>query len=147
MMNFSNLLTAEKRHELVLSIFLSFFIIFDMEIPDELAVFVNSPLGNIIIILLAISLFATGNILLGLLGLVAADMLIKRASRDSVPLHKVAETKKLKKLAKYNHFPVTLEEEVVSEMAPLVTHQSAKADYHDHLPFTTAASIHDNSQH
>lgn len=145
MMNFRDLLKVEKRHELVLSILLSFFIVSDMEIPKELASFVNSPLGNITIILLSISLFATGNILLGLLGLVAADMIIRRASREAVPPHTVAETKKLKKLEKYNHFPVTLEEEVVSKMAPLVTHRPAKADYHDHMPFTTAASIHDNS--
>ena len=84
-------------------------------------------------------------IALGVLAIVAAYELIKRSSvkagshalRNYVP----CEHKKLADFKKYNEFPVTLEEEIIAKMAPLVKHApAANAEYKPVLSDTHDAS-------
>lgn len=78
-----DLVNVEKKHELVLGALLVLFILIDMPIPDELAKLVNTVYGNIVVVILALSLYGTGNYLLAILGIVAADALIRRSGKGT----------------------------------------------------------------
>ena len=82
-------------------------------------------IGRIIIILLSLSVFVHSSPVVGILGLVVAFVLIKRSEGSDVSyaLKNYLPTEKNKSddLNILNQFPVTLEEEVVKKMAPIVT--------------------------
>jgi len=121
MQKFLNSLTRDK-HSLVLSLLLSCFIIFDVEIPLVLAEIVDNPLGKIGVSALALCILSQ-NTLLGVMSIIAAYVLIQRSEgktgsygvRNYVP----NEHKKLGHLNAMNQFPTSLEEEVINTMLPM----------------------------
>lgn len=124
-----------SNEQLVLAVLLIVFILADVSLPGPLANMVDSVTGNIVVGLLALALFANGNPLLGMLGLVATYMLVSRSGRMSggghaAKKHMVSENSKVMDFSKYNDYPVSLEEEMVEKMAPLVKHPPAiNVDY------------------
>jgi len=146
-MNFLKpLLKAEERHKRVLEFLLAIYIIFNIELPSELARMVDSQMGNVVVVLLALTMFSAGPIA-GILALIAAHTMIKRSSFQTGSYYKYhngeAEEIKREMLEKYNSFPKTLEEEVVENMAPLVKHDgNSNLDYKPVLdPLHDAADI------
>jgi hypothetical protein len=116
-----------KTNEIFIMCILSVYIIFDIRTPQVLAEIVDSNLLVKIIatIIIFTSYFYIKPVIFVLL-LVAFWEFIKRAKKTNQfkPVYKYLPThdKKDKTLNALNQFPHTLEEEMVSTMAPLVRH-------------------------
>ena len=145
MKNLNDLLKAEKRHQLLLGVVFVIYILMNVRTPGALAGLVDNMYGNIAVIVIALSVFTQSNPVVGILALVAAYELIKRSNvgtgdyaiRNYLP----TEKSKVMDFSKYNDFPVTLEEQVVAKMAPLVKHDApANSNYKPVLD-----SLHDAS--
>ena len=122
---FKKLIKADKRHEILLGIVFVIYIILNVKTPTPLANLIDTPLGYIIIAVTALSVFGSTNFVVGVLAFIAAYELIKRSDNSPIsPVKKFvpSENKKVMNFSKYNDFPITLEEEVVAKMAPLVKH-------------------------
>lgn len=112
----------KSNHHLVLTILLCVFIVFDIQVPGALANMIDNPIGKISVAALSLCLLSM-NTLLGVIGLVAAYVLIQRsanttgtqAEKDYLP----SEAKKKAVLSAMNQFPVTVEEEVIARMLPM----------------------------
>uniref|UniRef100_A0A6C0KE13 Uncharacterized protein n=1 Tax=viral metagenome TaxID=1070528 RepID=A0A6C0KE13_9ZZZZ len=112
----------KSNHHLVLTILLCVFIVFDIQVPGALANMIDNPIGKISVAALSLCLLSM-NTLLGVIGLVAAYVLIQRsanttgtqAEKDYLP----SEAKKKAVLSAMNQFPVTVEEEVIAKMLPM----------------------------
>ena len=128
---FKKLLSFEKVHQLVIVVLLVLYLLLDVEIPFYLANLVDTTVGNIVVVLLAVTLLLSSNVIIGLLGCVAAYELIQRSRSvtGNLQLKQIQNAEKIKvdMLNNYNDYPVSLEEEVVSKMAPLV-HDSSNVN-------------------
>ena len=80
---FNALMKQEKQHEMVLFAVLVIYIMFDISTPAMLAEHVDSVYGNIIVAILALSLFLSTHPVIGILGLFAAYELIKRSKHNA----------------------------------------------------------------
>ena len=126
MENLKDLMKKANRHQLLLSSLFLLYIVFNVRTPALLATLVDNLAGHVVIIILAIGLMLYANPVLGVLGLITAYELLKRSSvatgthaiRNFLP----SEIKKGQHFTAFNQFPVTLEEEVVHKMVPMVTH-------------------------
>jgi hypothetical protein len=110
-----------RKHEMLLTVLLVLYIILNVPTPDLIAPHVDTPLGNIVVIVIALSLFTHSHAVVGVLGLFAAYTLIRRSSASSaaVEAYVPSEKRKSEELSEYNQFPVTLEEQMVALRAPL----------------------------
>jgi uncharacterized membrane protein len=128
MKNLNDLLKAEKRHQLLLGVVFVIYILMNTRTPQTLAGLVDNLYGNIAVVVIALSVFAHSNPVVGILALVAAYELIKRSNVDTgdhaVRNYLPSEKSKVMDFSRYNDFPVTLEEQVVTKMAPLVKHDA-----------------------
>jgi len=113
-----------KHHEVLLFLLLVFYILLDIKTPKQLAKFIDTILGKTIVLLIVLAVFSTSNPIISILTLIAGIELIRRSmnSTGTKAMYKYLPTqdKKDKNLNAMNQFPPTLEEEVVSTMAPLV---------------------------
>ena len=128
------LLKAEKSHILVLDALFSLYIFVDIETPVALAKLVDNTLGNVAVMLFALTIFYIAGPVVGVLAVLAAYSLIKRSSRATGTLYRQpeyeAEEIKMKMLSEYNSFPRTLEEDVITEMSPIIRDDGGmNADY------------------
>ena len=93
------------------------------DMPESIATMVDTMAGKIIVVIIALSLFAYANPVIAILGLYVAYIIITRSSMatGSVALEKYmpSEEKKMSEFSAYNQFPYTLEQEVVKKMAPI----------------------------
>ena len=93
------------------------------DMPEPMATMVDTMAGKIIVVIIALSLFAYANPVIAILGLYVAYIIITRSSMatGSVALEKYmpSEEKKMSEFSAYNQFPYTLEQEVVKKMAPI----------------------------
>jgi len=122
------LMKGEKTHSLVLEILFVLYIIFDVETPHAIAEIVDTTMGNVVVVILALTMFSAAGPIAGILALLAAHTLIKRSSLQTGGAFKAvaneAEEIKMQMLEQYNDYPRTLEEEVVSKMAPIVNNNN-----------------------
>lgn len=131
MYNYYDLIKAEKRHQLLLAVIFILYILIQTKTPSMLAGYIDTPVGNIIVAVVAISTFYYSNPIVGLLGLIAAYELVRRSKIDNVEnSYKQlvsSESSKFKVMEKLNEDKkvVTLEEEMVEQMAPLVKHDAS----------------------
>ena len=115
----------EKKNvpQLILTILFILYLVFGYKIPSGIAEKIDTMTGKIVISILALLLFAYSNPILGILGLVTAYELIKGSSvtTGSAVLAKYypTEEKKWTPFTAENQFPYTLEQEIVSKMAPV----------------------------
>lgn len=118
------MLMPNKSEELLLLFVLVVYILTEVKTHSPLAKMIDNVYGNATVTILAIVIGLKTNVLIGGVSLIAGYELVKRSSvatgshavRNFVP----SENKKLEDFEKYNDVPVTLEEEIVSKMAPLV---------------------------
>ena len=99
------------------------------KIPEGVATMVDSPIGKVVVVLVALMLFAYSNPILGVLALLVAYQMIKSASIKTgmagLEQYYPTEQKKWSPFTPAHQFPYTLEQEVVKNM----TTQKFNTDY------------------
>lgn len=124
MANLKSLFKFEKHYEYLLGVIFLIYIIFQIQTPHSLALLINNFFGYAVIIFLALSLFFAVNPIVAVLGLVVAVELIRRSkptSRSSdLGAQLPPQDRKTFDMMAQNQFPLTLEEEVVKNRAPLI---------------------------
>ena len=120
----NTLMRQEKQHEMVIFVLLILYIVFTPSVPHALAEYAESTTGQIIIIILAITLFVSTNPVVGILGFLAAYEFIRRSSHVTgiygIKTFSPTEQKKQEVMAAMNPAPVkTLEEELVDTLVPI----------------------------
>jgi hypothetical protein len=118
---FRTLMRQEKQHEMVIFVLLILYIVFTPSVPLALAQYAESIYGQIIVIILAITLFLSTNPVVGILGLLAAYEFIRRSSRATgiygIETFSPTEKKKQEVMTAMNPAPTkTLEEELVDSL-------------------------------
>lgn len=145
---FKDLMKKSKSHELALILILIAYILLNVETPHFLAKLIDNLYGNIILLVITIYVFSHSNPVLGIVLLVAVYELINRSGDKTgtaaIKRFMPTELTKSNDLNAFNQFPVTLEEEVVKKMAPLVeTNGPYELDYKPDSPdLHDAVNIH-----
>ena len=111
----------EKQHEMVIFVLLILYIVFTPSVPRAIAEYAESLTGQIIVVILAITLFLSTNPVVGILGFLAAYEFIRRSSRATgvygIETFSPTEEKKQKVMTAMNPEPMkTLEEELVDSL-------------------------------
>ncbi len=118
----------QSQLHLVLMTLIVLFIVSDINVPAPLASMIDTTVGNLVVIVFALGLLVNEKPIIGVLGLIAAYELIKRSSVKTgsfaVRRYLPSEEKKDSQFSALNQFPVTLEEELVQTMLPVVADQS-----------------------
>jgi hypothetical protein len=136
MESFSSLLKKEHLSEFVLIIILIIYLILGFKTPEPIASVIDTLVGKIVLLIIVLYLFMNANPLLAVLSLFVAFDLIRRSSLttgiDAIQKFGLSEEKKMSQFTAYNQFPYTLEQEVVTKMAPIMKSGSSltKASYH-----------------
>ena len=113
------LLTVENLIGLVLAVL----ILFDVKMNMAMTQFVNSPLGIVICIILTIILFVFLHPILGFLFLIYLYENVKHLNKMFANLTRQSQTRKATGVMKdmnKNSYNVQVEEEVITNMAPIV---------------------------
>jgi len=120
-----------RKHEMLLTALIVLYIVLNVPTPQIIAPYVDTPLGNIVVVLFALSFFMHSHPVVGILSLFAAYVLIRRSSATTgsaaIEAYVPSELRKSKELSAYNQFPVTLEEQMVALRAPLADTQVGSA--------------------
>jgi uncharacterized membrane protein len=129
-----NKIKVEKKEHLVLVVLLIMYILLDIHLPSIIVGVVDNIFGKIVLYILAYIIFINVNPVVGVLAFIAVYTMINRASKQSgtfaIRNYLPSEESKVLDFSKFNDFPVTLEEEEVSRMAPLVRNEtSTGSDY------------------
>jgi hypothetical protein len=141
-----NLLEKRNMSQLMLVVLFIIYLVIGLQMPDPLATVIDSPVGKIIVSLIALLLFGYSNPILGVLGIMVAYQLIKSSSEKTgmAALEKYYPTEE-KKWSPFNaihQFPYTLEQEVVKQMASQKFNANyVKAPYRPMLDDTHDASL------
>ena len=117
---FRDLFTKKQTPELVLSILFVLYLVMGFHVPDGVATIIDTSIGKIVVVLVALMLFAYSNPVLGVLALLVAYQLIKGASVKTgmagLEEYYPTEAKKWTPFTPTQQFPYTLEQEVVKNM-------------------------------
>ncbi len=109
--------------EIVLSLLIVLYLVFQMRTPTNVAKLINHPIGMLVIIVLTIYLFLNVHPILGILLIIAAYELIRRSSNKTVKhvrFEEPTQNKKDSDMQKMNPPKQTsLEEDVISKMGPI----------------------------
>ena len=116
-----DLFTKKNMPELVLASLFVLYLVMGYKMPEQAATIVDSTIGKIVVVLVALMLFAYSNPILGILGLLVAYQLIKSSSVKTgmagLEEYYPTESKKWTPFTPTNQFAYTLEQEVVKKMA------------------------------
>jgi hypothetical protein len=129
-MNIDTNALFEKKNlgQLTLIILFLVYLIMGYNIPYSLAILIDSIWGKVIVIGLAIILFAQSNPILGILGFFVAYKLIMSSTIESgnygIQNYIPTEEKKYAKMINNNVYPYTLEQEIVKLRAPIYKYNS-----------------------
>jgi len=118
---FRTLMRQEKQHEMVIFVLLILYIVFTPSVPHALAEYAESTMGQVIVVILAITLFLSTNPVVGILGFLAAYEFIRRSSRTTgvygIETFSPTEKRKQAAMTAMNPAPEkTLEEELVESL-------------------------------
>ena len=129
----TGLFKKENMGELALAILFIVYLILGFKTPDAIADMVDSMIGKVVMFVVVIYLFLHANPLLAVLALFVAVDLVRGASVatgiDALKRFAPSEEKRSTQFTAYNQFPYTLEQEMVSKMAPIQHTVSAEAPY------------------
>jgi hypothetical protein len=129
MQQFLRKIKMEKREHLILSILLIIYILLEVHLPSVAAKAVDTIYGRIVLYVLALNIFFNISKVAGVLALVAAYTMIKRAGLDlgtfAMKEYLPSEERKVMDFSKFNDYPYTLEEEEVARMAPLIRNETS----------------------
>ena len=151
MESYKDLFKKSNQHHLILLGVLVLYILLNIQTTPVLAKLIDTVYGNIAIVLLAFVFLTHSNPIVGVVALYAAYELIQRSSvttgSAAISRYLPTEMKKGNHLSAFNQFPITLEEEVVKQMAPLV--ETAGPSHLHYIPASdniySAMSITDTS--
>lgn len=147
--SFKELFKREHMGEFILVILMIIYLIMGFKTPELVAELIDNVIGKVVIIVMVIYLFMYANPILAVIAaLVAFDLMRRSSSSNGSTLgdlqsYAPSEQKKMSQFTAFNQFPYTLEQEVVSKMAPIVRSGSSltSASYkpvldnlHDALP-------------
>ncbi len=109
---------------MVIFVLLVLYIVFTPAVPSALAQYVESTVGQVIVVILAITLFISTNPVVGILGFLAAYEFIRRSSHVTgvygIKTYSPTEEKKQAVMTAMNPAPMkTLEEELVDSLVPI----------------------------
>jgi hypothetical protein len=120
-----NLMEKKNIPQLILTLLFVLYLVLGYQMPSSIAEKIDTTSGKIVVVVVALLLFAFSNPILGIVGLIVAYELIKRSSittgTDALAKYYPTEEKKWSPFTAENQFPYTLEQEVVSKMAPVRT--------------------------
>ena len=138
---YSDFLKTSKTHEYILTALLALYIVLDIGTPIAFVSIANNPIFQIILGLLVISLFFYVNPIIGILAMIAFFTLRERSKvlqQNLIPNENV----KYQTLQSFNQvpMPVTLEENMVSKMAPYVSNNNLDTKFQSLLQDTHNAS-------
>jgi len=111
-----------KKHmpELLLSVLFVVYLVMDFKMPESVATIIDTPIGKIAVGLVALLLFGYSNPVLGVLALLVAYQMIRRASVKTgmagLEEYYPTEEKKWSPFSATHQFPYTLEQEMVKKM-------------------------------
>jgi len=124
MEGFSSLFKKEHMGELVLVILFIIYLVMGFKTPEPIAGLVDTLVGKISIFIIIVYLFMNVHPILAVLALFVGFDLIRRSSIatgiDALQKFAPSEEKKSSQFTAFNQFPYTLEQEVVSKMAPIM---------------------------
>lgn len=124
MESYKDLLKKSNQHQLILLVVFILYILLNVQTPNMLATIIDNIYGNVVVVMMALAVLTHMNPIVGVVALYAAYELIQRSSvttgSAAIRRYLPTEIKKGKHFSAFNQFPVTLEEEVVKQMAPLV---------------------------
>ena len=153
MESYKDLFKKSNQHHLILLGVLVLYILLNIQTPPMLANLIDTIYGNIAIVLLAFVFLTHSNPIVGVVALYAAYELIQRSSvttgSAAISKYLPTEMKKGTHFSAFNQFPITLEEEVVKQMAPLVEtagpnhlhYKPASDDTHDAMDVMDTTSV------
>jgi hypothetical protein len=117
---FSTLFDKKNMPQLVLAVLFALYLVMGYQIPEGVATAIDSTVGKIVVVVVALMLFAYSNPVLGVLALLVAYQLIKGASVKTgmagLEEYYPTEAKKWSPFTPTHQFPYTLEQEVVKNM-------------------------------
>ena len=113
---FSTLFDKKNAPQLTLSVLFVIYLVMGYQMPEGVATMVDSPMGKIAVVLVALMLFAYSNPVLGVLALLVAYQMIKSASVKTgmagLDEYYPTEQKKWTPFNPAHQFPYTLEQEL-----------------------------------
>jgi len=116
----NQLFSKENIGENILIALLVIFLVIGKPIPQPLNQYVDTNMGIVVIIIIAISLFAYSPVL-GVVGLLVAYQIIRKTGTFAIGMYMPSEEKKWVSSEKdYNRPSDTLEQDVIRTMAPTV---------------------------
>jgi hypothetical protein len=99
---------------------LSVFLVIGNPIPQPLYSMIDTQMGIVVVIIIALSLFAFSPVL-GVVGLLVAYQVIRKTGTFSIGMYAPSEEKKWKSSEKdYNRPSESLEQDVIRTMAPTI---------------------------
>jgi hypothetical protein len=124
------LLKIKKVSEIIFAIVLIIFLVLPLKIPHFFTMILESSLGMICLLMLSIGLFLYSNPYLAILFMFVIYELLRRSSRSIIYSQNIqytpTEAKRDDEMRKMNEPRViTLEEDMVSKMAPLESNDSS----------------------
>lgn len=120
---------VNNKKQLFLTILLVVYILINIKTPDVLSELIDNVYGNLVLVVLAMILFAHSNIVVGVLGVVATYLLLRRSSVSTgtyaIQHYLPSEKSRTDDFSKLNEVPYSLEEQIISKMAPIVSHSAS----------------------
>jgi len=115
-----NSLKAEPPQHLILALLFIIYILLDLPTPAIVAPALGTIYAQVLVVVIALIIFVQTTPVIGILAFMAAYFFITRTTHaKQVDLFLPSEKRKIMDFAKYNEYGVTLEEQVVDEMAPI----------------------------
>ena len=138
-LSLASLYKAENRYQSVLAVLFIVYLMSNMVLPPSLTKLANTQAGMIVIVVLALTVFFHTHPVVGVLGLLVAYEMIKTAGRTSPSVvysqaQPTFTTKKSRMRSMQSHPKVTLEEQMVKNMVPLVNPPSGSDPGASYLP-------------
>jgi len=123
-MKFPKVNTSDSTLDYILIALFLIFLVFQVEIPEFLAAWIDTPVGIAVVVIVAFYMFLFTTPILGVLSLVVAYEILRRSARKTgnyaIPKFLPSQEKRDTELRAMNPpQATTLEEEVVSKMAPI----------------------------
>lgn len=142
---FSDLTEKKNMPEAVLASLFIIYLVLGLQMPYSLASLIDTSIGKITVVVIALMLFAYANPILGVLGLLVAYQIIKgssiRTGMAALEQYAPTEEQKWTPFTAAHQFPYTLEQEVVKNMTTQKFNSSyVKAPYRPALENTHDAA-------
>lgn len=110
--------------EFVLVILMIVYLVMGFKTPESVASMVDTMVGKVTLVIIVIYLFMNANPILAVVAAFVAFDLMRRSTLSTglgaLSAYAPSEQKKMSQFSAFNQFPYTLEQEVVSKMAPIV---------------------------